>query len=259
MHDLMEAIGLLRLGEPHSPTINTLVSAVSSAIPDPTKQNYFRNQLGGGNPFGLAIFATQALLEAFDSPIRVLVRAVEAKDPFTFGHSVRVMMWSITIASEMGLSPQDVRAIGTGALIHDIGKIGVPEAILLKPGALSEEEYKVIKQHPATGDQMIAGISSLVGQRHIVRSHHEKLDGSGYPDGLVGEQIGLDARIVAVADIYDALTSDRAYRQAMTTARALEVLADEVTKGKLDPEVLKTLTDLINIGADFRGDSATAA
>jgi putative nucleotidyltransferase with HDIG domain len=156
-----------------------------------------------------------------------LANALEAKDPHTRGHSERVGALSRRIALAMGLPPAEVEMIAQGGLLHDIGKIGVPEPILRKRGALDAGEWSVMRRHPLIGAQIVAPFECLAGAAAVIRHHHERLDGSGYPDGLVGAAIPLGARIVAVADVFDALTSERPYRVALSRQAALEHLATE--------------------------------
>lgn len=176
--------------------------------------------------------------------IVALVGAVEAKDPYTRGHTQRVAALSVEIAQEMRLSPERVRTIHQAAMLHDIGKIGVPDAILNKPGKLTDEEFAVIREHPARGHEIIRNIRSLRHEASGVRSHHERLDGRGYPDGLAGDEISLDARIIAVADVYDALTSERSYRAAWTSRRALATMVEE-TGTHLDAECVGALRQVL--------------
>ena len=154
--------------------------------------------------------------------IAALSRSMEAKDDYTGGHTERVSDVAVALASRLGYSGADLDAIEVGALLHDIGKIGIPERILHKPGPLDEDEWKVMKEHPIISEHILSGIelSPLVLQ--IARSSHERIDGRGYPDGLVGEQIPLPARIVLVADAFDALTSDRPYRRGRTIRAAID-------------------------------------
>ena len=154
-----------------------------------------------------------------------LANALEAKDPYTRGHSERVGRWSRRIAAGLGLPPETVQTVAQAGLLHDIGKIGVPEAVLRKPGPLEESEWVLMRRHPVIGAQIVAPFESLAGVSSVIRHHHERHDGSGYPDGLVGDAVPLGARIVAVADIFDALTSDRPYRAALPREAALEHLA----------------------------------
>jgi HD-GYP domain-containing protein (c-di-GMP phosphodiesterase class II) len=156
-----------------------------------------------------------------------LANALEAKDPYTRGHSERVGALSRRIALAMGLPPAEVETIAQGGLLHDIGKIGVPEPVLRKRGALDAGEWSVMRRHPLIGAQIVAPFECLAGAAVVIRHHHERWDGSGYPDGLVGAAIPLGARVVAVADVFDALTSARPYRAALSRQAALQHLMTE--------------------------------
>lgn len=153
-----------------------------------------------------------------------LANALEAKDPYTRGHSERVAALSRLIALCLGLDAEDVNAIGQAGLLHDIGKIGVPEPTLRKPGPLTAEEWLAMRRHPVVGAQIVAPLEVFARSAPLVRHHHERWDGSGYPEGLAGAAIPLGARIVAVADVFDALTSTRPYRAAVDRATALAQL-----------------------------------
>jgi putative nucleotidyltransferase with HDIG domain len=158
------------------------------------------------------------------STIAALSRAIEAKDDYSGGHVERVRALSLELARQLGFSGTDLEAIEIGALLHDIGKIGVPERILNKPGPLSDEEWAEMRQHPVTSDYILAGVELHPFVRQIVRSSHERIDGTGYPDGLEGEDVPLPARIVLVADAFDALATDRPYRSARPIPEAIAEL-----------------------------------
>ena len=162
-----------------------------------------------------------------------LSASLEARDPYTHGHSRRVTRLAEAIARGMGLPKEDVARIRTAAAVHDVGKLRTPRAVLNKPGRLNDDEFAAIKRHPVDGAEMVAelGDDALTA---MVRHHHERLDGSGYPDGLAGEAIPLGARIIAVADTFDAITSTRPYRPGAQHQKALEVLRKE-SGGQLDP------------------------
>lgn len=181
----------------------------------------------------------------FEAMVNSLVRAVEAKDPYTAGHSERVMGYSVKIGKALGYSASDLRILERGCLVHDIGKIGIPDAILTKPDRLLQEEYEIIKQHPDIGYRMIKDIPIFRDCIPIVRWHHERLDGRGYPDGLVGNQIPEMVRIAAVADVFDALTSTRAYRKGMNIEKALSILQSDAEKGALDIQFVQILADIV--------------
>jgi putative two-component system response regulator len=174
-----------------------------------------------------------------------LALTIEAKDPYTEGHCDRLSKYSVALGEKLGL-PQDVRvALRRGGLIHDIGKLAVPEGILLKPGPLTPEERKVMEQHTVIGERICAPLRSFRSVLPIIRHHHEKQDGSGYPDGLKGEKIPLTARILQVTDIYDALTTDRPYRKALPVEKALAIMREEVKRGWWDGSLVDQLELLV--------------
>ena len=177
--------------------------------------------------------------ESFLNALTALAYALEAKDKYTSGHSQRVAEISVAIAREMGLSRQDINKIRLAGLIHDIGKIGVRASVLNKPGRLNDDEYQHIKTHSEIGEHILTPIVEDEQILKTVRHHHERYDGTGYPDGLSGEQIPLGAKILAVADAYDAITSERPYRKAMSIQSACHEI--ELCKGsQFDPEVADT-------------------
>lgn len=173
-----------------------------------------------------------------------LANALEAKDEYTRGHSDRVAALASRLALEAGLTVRQADVIAQSGLLHDLGKIGVAEDILRKPGPLSEEEWTVMRRHPVTGSQIVAPLECFGEGALIIRHHHEREDGSGYPDGLSGESIPLGARVVAVADVYDALTSERPYRRALTHSEAIERLAAEGGR-TLDARLTRLFTDKV--------------
>ena len=164
------------------------------------------------------------LAELYLATIGSLALAIDAKDQYTHQHILRVQRYAVATARHMGLVGIELKAIEMGALLHDIGKLGVPEYVLLKPGRLTDEEFAKIKEHPQIGADILSPVQFPWPVLPVVRSHHEKWDGTGYPDGLKGEDIPRTARILAVADVYDALTSSRSYRSAWTHERACEVI-----------------------------------
>jgi putative nucleotidyltransferase with HDIG domain len=172
--------------------------------------------------------------------IQALASAIEAKDPYTKGHSERVAQYAVKISREMGLPEDRVEIIQYAALLHDIGKIGISDRILNKPGSLSDIEFETIKSHPAIGSQIIRGVRFLEKASELVKHHHEKRNGTGYPDGLKQDQIPLGAEILSVADIFDALTSDRPYRKAWSIKEAVNQLKKEA-KAQLNPNVVNAL------------------
>ena len=178
-----------------------------------------------------------------------LANTVEANDAYTQGHVERVSNMAMTLGHRMALSESELEALRYGGTLHDIGKIGVPREILNKPGPLDSEEWKIMKSHPEVGFKICLPIRKNLGPAlDVIRYHHEKLDGSGYPDGLKGEEISKVARIMAVVDIFDALITDRPYRKAMPREKALGILRKEAAEGKLDKDVVGKLETLVNRG-----------
>lgn len=162
------------------------------------------------------------------STVEALAAAIEAKDPYTRGHSKRVTQYAITLAERLGVAGDKIKDLQYGAMLHDIGKIGVRGQILNKRGRLTPEEYKIIKRHPIIGERIIDRVDFLQGAKPVVRSHHERFNGTGYPDGLRDEEIPLLARIVAVVDFYDALTSERPYRPAFSLEQTMLYIKEGV-------------------------------
>ncbi|HWD38973.1 MAG TPA: diguanylate cyclase [Fimbriimonas sp.] len=168
------------------------------------------------------------LAELYLATIKSLALAIDAKDQYTHQHIIRVQRYAVAIAKEMGLTGAELEAVNTGALLHDIGKLGVAEYVLMKPGRLTQDEFDQIKKHPEIGEAILDPVEFPWPVLPVVRSHHEKWDGTGYPDGLKGEEIPLTARIMAVADVYDALTSTRSYRNAWSHEKAVGVIQKDV-------------------------------
>ncbi|MHC4601511.1 MAG: HD domain-containing phosphohydrolase, partial [Planctomycetota bacterium] len=169
-----------------------------------------------GKQAGIAIGRLQ-LIEDFEKlfygTIRTLVATIEAKDHYTKGHTERVTTYALQIADEMGFTPEAIEILQLACLLHDVGKIGIPEKILKKPGKLTPGEYEIMKRHPSIGAEIVGNIDNIDPVRDIVESHHEKVDGTGYPNGVPGEGTPIAARVLAVADAYDAMTSTRSYRR----------------------------------------------
>jgi putative two-component system response regulator len=174
----------------------------------------------------LRLKAVYNTLDNAQQVIVALAAAVEAKEKYTQMHAQRVADMARTVGTQLGLDESDVEVLYRGALIHDIGKIGVPEAILLKAGPLTADEQRQMQAHPEIGERIVRPLNSGTGLLAIIRNHHERIDGRGYPDGLAGESIPLSARIVAVCDAYDALTNDRPYRKKLTPEEAINALVD---------------------------------
>ena len=202
----------------------------------------------------LQMKALRDTLDQAESVIFSLARAIEARDVFTEQHVERVAEYAARLAELAGLGGDALQAVRYGGHLHDIGKIGVPDAILNKPGPLTDEEFAVMQRHPVIGYEICLPLRSLAGALPVIRHHHEKLDGSGYPDGLKGDAIPVTARFMAIADIYDALTSDRAYRKAMPHGRACEILRADADAGKLDDKLVELF--IREVGGEQRRPAA---
>ncbi len=170
-------------------------------------------------------------LDSAESVILSLAMTVEARDPYTAGHCERLAAYAAAFGTHLALPGEDIAALRRGGYLHDVGKIGVPDAILSKPSTLSPQEYEIMKQHTVIGDSLCGSLRLLRLVRPIVRHHHERADGSGYPDGLVGDEIPLLAQIMSIVDVYDALTIDRVYRRAMSPDAAFVELRREAERG----------------------------
>lgn len=163
-------------------------------------------------------------LEEVESVLFSLAKVIEARDAYTEFHTERVADYSVWLGQQLHLSSNELREIYMGGMLHDIGKVGIPDAILLKPGPLTPEEFETMKKHVVIGEAICRPLRSVAGALAAIRHHHERLDGSGYPDGLRGDAIPLSARIVSICDAYDALTSDRPYRNGLTSEEACRIL-----------------------------------
>ena len=183
-------------------------------------------------------------LEKAEAVIASLALGVEAKDSYTEEHCNRLSRYSVAMGKNLGLPPEQLRALRLGGILHDVGKIGIPDAILQKQGKLSVEEFGVMQQHPVIGFNICSPLRSLKHVLPIIRHHHERCDGSGYPDGLRGEDIPLTARILTIVDVYDALRTERPYKPAYDHAKAMEILNEETAKGWYDPNLLEKFTKL---------------
>lgn len=182
--------------------------------------------------------AYRVLKKAHLDSVKVLAEAIDAKDPYTRGHSDRVKRMSLRIAQGFGFSEERLEALEYGALLHDIGKIGIKDEILQKQGPLSPEEYRIIQAHPLIGEKIVEGVEFFRDKVPMIRHHHEHFDGNGYPDGLAGEKIPLEARIITVPDAFDAMTSIRPHRRARPLQEVLEEL-EKFRGTQFDPQVLE--------------------
>lgn len=183
----------------------------------------------------------------FINSVRMLAAAIDAKDPYTRGHSERVARYSIGIGKNLSLSEKEMRDLRISALLHDVGKIGIDDRILRKPGALSEDEFEVMKQHPAKGAAIMSGVAQLIDIIPGMKYHHEKWSGGGYPDGLEGEHIPMQARIVAIADTFDAMTTNRPYQKAMELGYVVEKIRS-FAGTRFDPRVVDAFVNAVKRG-----------
>lgn len=178
-----------------------------------------------------------------------LARIIDMKSSYTWQHSDRTMLVARQMAQDLGMPPEEVERIALGARLHDIGKLGVPESIIDKPGPLTPAEFAIMKNHPVRGAELCAPIGCLIPVVPMIRWHHENLDGTGYPDALRGDQIPLDARIVRIADYWDAVTSHRSYRDPMVNESAIRTIEAECEQGRLDGDVARCLFDSVRSGS----------
>jgi len=178
-------------------------------------------------------------LERAEAVLFSLARSIEAKDPYTHGHCERMADCSAHLGERIGLNEEQIIALRRAGVVHDIGKVAVPDAILLKPGRLSENEWEVMRQHPLTGERICSPLKSFRLVLPIIRHHHEKLNGSGYPDCLKGDMIPMTARVLQIVDIFDALTTERPYKRALSAVEAVTVMEDEVKRGWWDRDLFQ--------------------
>jgi len=186
---------------------------------------------------------------AYDATIQGLSRALDLRDKETEGHTQRVAEMTLRLAQACGMTDHELVHVRRGALLHDMGKMGIPDSILLKPGPLTEEEWEIMRLHPQYAYEMFSPIDYLRPALDIPYSHHEKWDGTGYPDGLKGDEIPLSARLFAVVDVWDALTSERPYRAAWPEEKALEYIKDQSGK-HFDPRAVKLFLSLLKSQAE---------
>jgi putative nucleotidyltransferase with HDIG domain len=218
--------------------------------------NHMSRELAGYDAENRRLIA--ALEHGYLDTIRSLAAAVDAKDPYTRGHAERVATLAVAVGRELGLTEGDLQALEYGGILHDIGKIGIPDAILAKAGALAPEEMAAVKAHPQIGAEIVAGVEFLAKAVPAIRSHHERWDGGGYPDGLAGDQIPLVARIVNIADTWDACTSRRPYQAPMAPEAVMEIL-QSLRGTQTDPVIHDALLRVLRIGGETAGPRAPAA
>lgn len=184
-------------------------------------------------------------LENAESVLCMLARSIEAKDPYTEGHCDRLSRYAVSLAETIGLSGEQCVALRRGGIVHDIGKVAVPEFVLLKPGPLDAAERKIIEEHTIVGERICAPLKSFRNVLPIIRSHHEKQNGTGYPDRLKGGDVPLTARVLQTVDIYDSLTTNRPYRQALSQEKALGIMWEETGRGWWDAELVDALQGIL--------------
>lgn len=184
-------------------------------------------------------------LDSAESVILSLALTVEARDPSTEGHCERLAKYGVALGEELGLGADDIATLHRGGFLHDIGKIATPDAILRKPGPLTPDEYRLMKEHTVVGDRLCGNMRVLARVRPIIRSHHERLDGSGYPDGLAGDRVPLLAQVIGVVDVYDAMTTARPYKAALPPEAAITQLREEAGKGWRDLRLVEAFVDAL--------------
>jgi putative two-component system response regulator len=187
-------------------------------------------------------------LDSAETVILSLARTIEARDPYTEGHCERLARYAVIVGRRIGVSAEDLAALYRGGYLHDIGKIAIPDAVLSKPGPLTDEERELMKQHTTVGDHLCGTLRALARVRPIIRHHHERLDGSGYPDALRGDAIPLLAQIIGVVDVFDALTTARPYKPAVNVDEAIHELRQDVARGWRDARLVEALAGAVKDG-----------
>jgi putative two-component system response regulator len=220
--------------------IEALSAGADDVLPQPVHRDLARTRIRAL----LRQKAATDRLEQTEVILFSLARAVEHRDHTTGGHCDRLGLISLGIGMALGLCDEDLEALYRGGYLHDIGKVGIPDKILYKPGPLTEEEWQTMRTHPARGEEICKPLRSLERVLPIIRHHHERWDGQGYPDGLKADEIPLLARVMQIADIYDALTNERPYKRAMSAEQALGIMQQETSRGWRDPELMRVFIEL---------------
>jgi cyclic di-GMP phosphodiesterase len=189
-------------------------------------------------------------LEEAESLITSLALTIEARDPYTSGHCVRLAAWATGFGERLGLSAEELKALRLGGFLHDLGKIAVPDNVLLKAGPLSADERRLMEEHPAAGDRLVVPMRTLGLVRPIIRHHHERWDGRGYPDRLGAEEVPLLARLMAIVDVYDALCTQRPYKSPFDEEVALKSLREGARTGQFDPDLVRVFLELRQASTD---------
>ena len=229
--------------------VESKVTGIEAGADDFVSKPYHFEELSARAASLIRLKRSQDGMTSMRNVLLSLAAAVEAKDRYTQGHTERTARQAVRLGEKLGLSAPEIDGLRIGGNLHDIGKIGVPESILNKPGPLTDEEWKVMRTHPEIGYRICASLGRTMDiALTVIRHHHERLDGSSYPDGLVGAQIPLVARIMAVVDTYDALVTDRPYRAALSKQEAFAILRGEVAGGKLDGRVVNALVEDVGGG-----------
>jgi len=198
-------------------------------------------------------------LERAESVVFTLARSIEAKDPYTHGHCERLAECSARLGERIGLDEEHIIALRRAGVVHDIGKVAIPDNILLKPARLTEHEWQVMREHPITGEKICSPLKSFRLVLPIIRHHHEKLNGTGYPDGLKGDTIPMTARVLQIVDIFDALTTERPYKKAFSAAEALTTMEDEVKRGWWDRDLFQQFQSEIRVPTRETGVTRNAS